>query len=124
MAWTPKPPVWATFVSVTPKPPVWATLVSVTLRKVMSHAEPPSPPLGCGTYGSTYFMGVNYFLLHLFICVEAGPAHVTVLLWRPEANLRAWVLRLDCVGFRDQIQIVRLGSKSPYLLNHLSGPKR
>lgn len=75
----------------TPEPPFWATVVSVALRELTSHAESRSP-LGSGSYSTTYFMGLSYFLLHLFICVGVGRAHVTVLLWRPEASLRAWVL--------------------------------
>lgn len=49
--------------------------------------------------------------------------YATAPMWQPEDNLVKFILSFHLfVGYRDQIQVIRLVCQALYQLSHLSGP--
>ena len=94
----------------------WASLTTLPL----------DPPRACNELiclcrldFSIYLFIISICLLHYFVYVGG---YVTCMLWLMPWGQRTIRGRLSSPSTRDWSQIVRLGSKYPYLLNHLTGP--
>lgn len=48
--------------------------------------------------------------------------HMTVYLWRSEDSLAEWIPSFHCVGSKNHVRVLRLGSMCLYPLCHLTGP--
>lgn len=60
--------------------------------------------------------------MYLFVFVCGGKHYTTAHVWRSEENFQELVLSFYRVNPGDQTQVLKLGSKNPYPLNHLGDP--
>lgn len=94
----------------------WASLTTLPLV----------PPRACNELICLCRLDLSIYRFMISICMLVyfvyGGGYVTCMLWLMPWDQRTTRGRLSSPSTRDWNQIIRLGSKYPYLLNHLTGP--
>lgn len=120
---------WAHLSPADPRLHVSAYLI--LLLTVISSEFPPGHlslpfPRACNELICLCRLDFSIYRFMISICMLVyfvyGGGYVTCMLWLMPWDQRTTRGRLSSPSTRDWNQIIRLGSKYPYLLNHLTGP--